>query len=271
MDIEKYFPSGVPDEVGAMLRLTGSPISLEEIWALMDLAWARTRARPDDAQSMERFYSHPVWTLNGIFTETDEASVENRKKFSEAIAKNSPKRIADYGGGFGALSRLLASELPNSIIEIIEPYPSQLARILCEKYKNIIFASQLSGKYDVIIAIDVLEHVNTPLSLAYYFGQHLSQDGYIFLGNCFYPVIKCHLPSTFYLRHTFGFLMKKMGFIQGEKVLYAETFRAGAKLRPPQKIRLWIAAAKIFFLIKNIYHEAKFTMKSILAHEDAAY
>jgi len=35
--------------------------------------------------------------------------------------------------------------------------------------------------------------------------------GYVIFANCFFPVLKCHLPSTFYLRHTFTWVVKCMG------------------------------------------------------------
>ena len=44
---------------------------------------------------------------------------------------------------------------------------------------------------------------------------HVSKKGnygvkFIF-ANCFYPVIQCHLPKTFHLRHTFPYVMKALG------------------------------------------------------------
>ena len=36
-------------------------------------------------------------------------------------------------------------------------------------------------------------------------------DGYLIIANCFAPVIKCHLPSTFHLRYTFKIFAKLMG------------------------------------------------------------
>jgi hypothetical protein len=36
-------------------------------------------------------------------------------------------------------------------------------------------------------------------------------NGYLVIANCFYPVIKCHLPSTFHFRYTFNQFAKLMG------------------------------------------------------------
>ena len=35
--------------------------------------------------------------------------------------------------------------------------------------------------------------------------------GYLIIANCFYPIIKCHLPLTFHLRYTFDKFAIAMG------------------------------------------------------------
>jgi 2-polyprenyl-6-hydroxyphenyl methylase/3-demethylubiquinone-9 3-methyltransferase len=47
---------------------------------------------------------------------------------------------------------------------------------------------------------------------------------WFFFGNCFFPVIKCHLPSTFFLRQTFPLAaqlmgLKRMGVVQGAEYI----------------------------------------------------
>lgn len=241
-------------ELDAMLLLTGEKPCLESIWALMDIAWYKTKANPNDKKSMADFYSHPVWTLNGLFTETDEESVKNRRIFSEYITQSKPKRIADYGGGFGSLARRIADLLPEAQIEIIEPYPSTMAKEFASKYPNIHFVEKLTGEYDVITIIDVLEHVEEPLNLTYTLATHISDTGILFFGNCFYPVIKCHLQSTFYLRYSFKFLLSKMGLERINKLLYAEIYKKNdlKKLCHPQNITFYIALSKMFFSFTKI-------------------
>ncbi len=49
IDLKKYYSAGnVPQEILFMLSLTHASPTLEEIWALMDLAWATTKANPAD-------------------------------------------------------------------------------------------------------------------------------------------------------------------------------------------------------------------------------
>ena len=77
-------------------------------------------------------------------------------------------------------------------------------------------------EYDVIIAQDVLEHVEDPVGLAIALTESVKENGLIVFANCFYPVIKCHLPKTFHLRYTFRFVMEIYGLKYQGKLPGAE-------------------------------------------------
>lgn len=252
MHIQDYYPTTISKEISAMLTLVGQQPSLQSMWALMDVAWFATKANSGDPQCVADFYAHPVWTLNGIFTETHTESVHNREVFSTYLASKNPKRIADYGGGFGTLARMLAKKLPDASIEIVEPYPSALALEITAKYDNVTYVDSLTGKYDCVIALDVLEHVPTPLDLAYTLAKHTQDQGFMFLANCFFPVIHCHLPETFYLRHSFDFLLKKMGIVSEEKVLYGTAYIKKDDFRPPASIKNWVLLAKLYYALRPV-------------------
>ncbi len=167
---------------------------------------------------LTKFYSHPVWTLNGLFSEADVQSRQHRELLAEYIAKISPDSVADYGGGSGVLARFIADKCPINTIDIIEPYPSQLFVDLMEPYPSIKYCDDLKQLYDVIIAQDVLEHVNNPIEIAIHLIESTHTGGIIVFANCFYPEIKCHLPSTFYLRHTFKKLISFAGLEFVERI-----------------------------------------------------
>ncbi len=265
MQLDKYYPDGnIPTDIQAMLQLAGHEPTLEDIWALMDLAWVTTKANPENPQSMDVFYAHPVWLLNGFFTEWHKESVHNREEFAIYISKDNPKRIADFGGGFAAFARVLAEINPHATIEVVEPYPTEMARTLSKKYHNIQFVDKLTGKYDVITALDVLEHVTEPLELAYHLAEHVNKNGYLLLANCFYPVIKCHLPCTFYLRHKFDFLLEKMGLVVADAVLYGKKYIVTDGLQHPGTIKRWCTLAKIHFVFYEDYQKYKLMLKSFI-------
>jgi len=187
---------------------------VEDIWAVMDTVWhemeLNNRAKLDN-DMLSAYYSHPVWTLNGLYTEADEVSSSHRKAIAQFINKYKLKHGADYGGGFGTLAQQITDLCPICKIDIIEPYPSKIALDRVKNYDRINFVSESDGPYDFIIAQDVLEHVENPIDLTSKLINMLKPGGFAFFANCFYPVIQCHLPSTFHLRHTFKWVVAPIG------------------------------------------------------------
>jgi 2-polyprenyl-6-hydroxyphenyl methylase/3-demethylubiquinone-9 3-methyltransferase len=53
--------------------------------------------------------------------------------------------------------------------------------------------------------------VDDPAGLALDLVEAVRPDGCAIFANCFYPVIKCHLQRTFYLRYQFKRLMTHAG------------------------------------------------------------
>lgn len=156
------------------------------------------------------FYSHPVWLLNGLFSASDPISVAHRRALAAYVKSVNSLRVADYGGGLGELAKQI-SEIDSAVaVEVIEPFASNVARQLRQGI-NVRFVPRLEGQYDCTMAQDVLEHVEDPVALSAELVRHTRMGGYLIFANCFYPVIKCHLPATFYLRHMFPFVVKHLG------------------------------------------------------------
>lgn len=188
--------------------------TVEWLWQEIDRIWIDKDLdnKKDFAiQDIGGFYSHPVWIANGIFTSIDEESLNHRKAIKDYLVNIKARNIADYGGGSGVLAEIVTTNSAINV-DIVEPYPF---KFFVDKYKTnskIKYVNDFeSSNYDVIIAQDVLEHVENPIEMAYQLSRHVKLDGYVIFANCFYPVIECHLPSTFYLRHTFRLVMKAMG------------------------------------------------------------
>lgn len=189
------------------------PPQLEDIWQLMDNAWDNIGCnnKDSDLDKINKFYAHPVWILNGMFIEQDELSMQHRSAISDWIVNNNFEHVLDFGGGFGTLAQLIAKNDPNISIDIYEPYPSEYALLRVAEYSNIHFINAIHRKYDCLVSTDVLEHVPDPLELFSEMIENVKIDGYIIIANNFYPVIKCHLPSTFHLRYTFRIFTYIMG------------------------------------------------------------
>lgn len=189
--------------------------SVNWVWAEMDRVWklfSLNNCKPLNGQLIAEFYSHPVWLMNGIFTAVDPVSSSHRSSIARYLSNTNAVNISDYGGGFGQLARSIISAKAACHVSIVEPYPTRVAKNLLDTEQKINLVNVLTVQsYDAIIAQDVLEHVEDPVELAFNIANAVKEGGLIIFANCFYPVIQCHLPSTFHLRHFFKYVMRSMG------------------------------------------------------------
>jgi 2-polyprenyl-3-methyl-5-hydroxy-6-metoxy-1,4-benzoquinol methylase len=203
------------DEVRYLGRLPQILPTVEWVWEEMDRVWRQLgldNSRPLVDQPIADFYKHPVWLMNGVFTALDPVSASHREAIARSLVESEAKLIADFGGGFGELARAVSRIVPAAKVSIIEPYPSRTGLELIQREPRIQFVSTVSAdSCDAIVAQDVLEHVADPVGLASEIADSVRKGGIVIFANCFYPVIQCHLPSTFHLRHTFPMVMKALG------------------------------------------------------------
>ena len=242
--------------------------SLEQMWEMMDSVWDEIGCDNQnfDIDKINKFYQHPVWTLTGLFIEQDEDSLHNRQSICDWIKQyhNDIKAIIDYGAGMATLAKILASSLPNLSIDLYEPYPSQIVLARLSSYHNIHFVKQLKGDlYDCLISTDVLEHVPDPLSLLSEMINQVKPNGYLIIANCFYPVIKCHLPCTFHLRYTFNLFSRFLGLKRLETLNDHIHIYQKCKIVTPnwQFLRFLEKLSRILYqfleIIRSVYHQIK--------------
>lgn len=188
-------------------------LKLEDIWKLMDQVWDNCSAGYDEEheQAISQFYASPVWLLNGIFTEYDTVSKRHRISIAQWVKKQNPELVADFGGGYGSLARNIANICSDTRIKIVEPYPKKIALNLATQFPNLEYIKSITDLYDITIAQDVLEHVPDPLELFFKLLDSTKIGGYVITANCFYPVIKCHLPQTFHFRYSFKYIVPLLG------------------------------------------------------------
>jgi len=225
-----------------MLSLTGTNPTLEQLWDLMDQSWHRYGCdnRSPSYDRLSAFYSDPVWLLNGMFIEQHAVSMGHRQAITAAIAALAPAQVVDFGGGFGTLARLLAAALPQAQVTICEPYPPRHGIKSCLPFANIHFVPELRPQsVDVLVCTDVLEHVTDPLSLLAAMVDAVRPGGHLLIANCFYPVIACHLPSTFHLRYSFDAFCRALGLeVLGPCMGSHATIYCRAKVLQPDWPRL---------------------------------
>ena len=227
---------------------------LEQMWYLMDLIWDELGCdnKNLDWEKIGKFYSHPVWLLNGLFIEQHDISMKHRHAISDWIVKHNFKNVVDFGGGFGTLGRLIAEKNKNIKVYIFEPYPSEFGLKRAADFENIQFINKLESNYDCLVSIDVLEHLPDPLGEFDKMIKSVKKDGYLVIANCFAPVIKCHLPQTFHLRYTFDMFARMMGLevighLEGSHAIIYKKIRE--KKQNWKKIRFYEKLSKITFPI----------------------
>lgn len=186
---------------------------LEQMWYLMDLVWDDFGCdnKNLDWDRIGKFYSHPVWLLNGLFQEQDHVSMFHRHAISDWVIEKNIKTVVDYGGGFGTLARLIAQKDPGINVFIYEPHPGEYGLKRANEYENIQIISELESGYDCLVCTDVLEHVPDPLRTFSEMIDSVKVGGSLIIANHFAPSIKCHLPQTFHLRGTFDIFAKVLG------------------------------------------------------------
>ncbi len=245
-DAERAYLSEVFDRCG------GYP-NLQQLWQLMDEPWQELCCNPEHLdERVTAYYNHPVWLLNGLFIEKDLQSLAHRQAFTRWAAGKRPVRVADYGGGFGGLARLLGTALPEAQVEVVEPHPHPAAIAVAAKTPNVCYVSELTGSYDLLIATDVFEHVPDPIGLAAATATHLRIGGTYLMANCFAPVIACHLPQLFHLSIGWDQAMRALGMQPREKVQYGRAYECTGQLNEEMARRVDTLARRVYSLVKPL-------------------
>jgi len=239
----------------AVMAISGQSPKLESIWTFMDLAWQECSCDSDCmvANQLKAFYRHPVWLLNGLFIEQHPDSLTHREKFAAEIISHQPQSVCDYGGGYGGLARMIASRSPATSVEIYDPHPHPSSLELSASLDNIRHVDHLSGPYDVMVATDVFEHVPDPLREVENTSRHLRPGGKYLIANCFYPVIKCHLPCTFHFRDSFSAILVEMNLHPVKSVVYGTLYEKASEVLVTPRVRRLEQRSRIRFAYRELH------------------
>lgn len=242
---------------------------LEQMLHLIDLVWDDYGCdnKNPDWEKIGKFYSHPVWLLNGLFIEQHDVSMGQRHAISDWIIQNNIRNVADYGGGFGTLARLIAEKDINIRVDIYEPYPSDFGLKRASEFKNIRIVDKLGDDYDCLIATEVIEHLPDPLANFAEMIKSVKLNGYLIVANNFHPVVQCHLPQIFHFRYTFKQFAKMMRLevIEVLKDNYATIFKKVEETELNwKKIRFYEKLSKMVFPIIEILKAILRPIKSVL-------
>ena len=196
------------------------------------------------------YYNNPVWLLNGLFIDQDPESLAHGQAITLWAAANRPTRVADYGGGYGGLARLLGAALPEGQVEVVEPHPHPAAIALSANTPNVRYIPELTGSYDLLIATDVFEHVPDPIGLVASSAAHLRIVGVYLMANFFAPVMACHLPQLFQLSIGWDQVMRAMGLQPLEKVKYGRVYERTGPLNEEAVFHLEALSRRVYPWVK---------------------
>ena len=108
-DKDKIYLLNLPKDLPSMQWVCDE---IDRIWDSLEL----NNKKPLLEQDIGSYYSHPVWIMNGLFSEADPLSKRHHIDIIKFIDENNIKKIADYGGGSGVFAFFLVSQ--NSSIEV---------------------------------------------------------------------------------------------------------------------------------------------------------
>ena len=194
---------------------------LQRIWSILDEGWQEVEERIKNKTTkyellelLHEYYQHPVWLINAAFSESDEATISDRLAAVRLISHVQPRKILDFGGGIGTVSRLCSITIPQAeeidLVDITE-FRQVIKQYLAD-FKNIQVLEQPNPPYDAVISTEVLEHLTDPVDAIIQINQLLRIGGAFSASWSFAPGIECHLPQNFHLRRLRFWIIRSLGF-----------------------------------------------------------
>ena len=194
---------------------------LQRIWSILDEGWQEVEERIKNKTTkyellelLHEYYQHPVWLINAAFSESDEATISDRLAAVRLISHVQPRKILDFGGGIGTVSRLCSITIPQAeeidLVDITE-FRQVIKQYLAD-FKNIQVLEQPNPPYDAVISTEVLEHLTDPVDAIIQINQLLRIGGAFSASWSFAPGIECHLPQNFHLRRLMFWIIRSLGF-----------------------------------------------------------
>ncbi|NEP25916.1 methyltransferase domain-containing protein [Moorena sp. SIO3I6] len=194
-------------------------ITHQRLCQILDRAWnelSETSPNKSDLSNLlHEYYQHPVWLISSAFCESDQATINDRLAAVRLIAHVQPRKILDFGGGIGTVSRLCATTIPQKpeLIDLVDitEFRHTIKQYLSD-FPNIRILEKPDAPYDAIISTEVLEHLIDPIGAVVEINRWLRVGGAFAASWSFGPVIKCHLPQNFHLRRLMPWIIRSLGF-----------------------------------------------------------
>jgi 2-polyprenyl-3-methyl-5-hydroxy-6-metoxy-1,4-benzoquinol methylase len=195
-----------------------SRITIQQVWEILDRAWDelidKSQNELELSDFLHEYYQHPVWLINAAFSESDEATINDRLAAVRLIAHVQPCRILDFGGGIGTVSRLCATNIPEiEVIDLVDitEFHHTIKQYLSD-FSQIRILEKPDPLYDAVISTEVLEHLIDPIGAVVEINHLLRVGGAFAASWSFGPAIKCHLSQNFHLQRLMLWIIRSLGF-----------------------------------------------------------
>lgn len=194
-------------------------INLQILWKILDSAWDELLGENQNYYSnlskfLHNYYQHPVWLINAAFSESDLETINDRMAAVRLITHVQPRKILDFGGGIGTVSRLCSMGIPYveeiDLVDITE-FGHTVRKHLSD-FSNIRVLEKPDPPYDAVVSTEVLEHLIDPIEVVVTINSLLRVGGAFAASWSFEPCIKCHLPQNFHLKRLMPWIIRSLGF-----------------------------------------------------------
>jgi len=193
-------------------------ITIKNLWEILDKGWdeilEKNAVKSELPKILHEYYQHPVWLINAAFSESDAATINDRLAAVRLISHVNPRKILDFGGGIGTVSRLCSIQISRAegidLVDITE-FRHTIKQYLAN-FPNIRVLEKPDPPYDAVISTEVLEHLLAPVEAVVEINRLLKIGGAFAASWSFYPCIKCHLPQNFHLRRLMFWIIRSLGF-----------------------------------------------------------
>jgi ubiquinone/menaquinone biosynthesis C-methylase UbiE len=192
--------------------------------------------KPRTERERKEWYKNTTAYLYDL-SKCHEINQELKETYDQAlrICKNKGGKILDFGGGIGDLVILLTKEGVDVTYLDIKSVTSDFAKWrIKRKGLDIRFIETkgepccLKERYDVILCIDIMEHLENPSLYLREFYDHLVDEGYLILkvDRTFTDVYPMHLRKNRLTLLKLDKIMEKIGFEQSNGIVWKKILKA---------------------------------------------
>ena len=199
------------EDLAEYLGLEKEEVALRLKTASEDIAIDFLKVNPQNEEDREEWYRE---TDGYLYDLTNFTAIRLQNGQIDEIVSIAKGRVLDWGCGIAEPSiRCARKGLDVTAVDLEGSKTLEYARWRFKKH-NVDMKTEIEGKYDTIICLDVLEHMEEPMGLIDYFASILNGGGILVLTTFFHQAafLPMHLKKNEWLAEAFPHEMKQRGW-----------------------------------------------------------